>query len=177
MLFQPIWTLLYTLFPFFLGRSHPSLPPAVSLVSAIFPAPPTPSYTPWVPAFYDITEGYFQQLEEFKEERKYKENNKRVCMFSCWWFEEPNLPHLDPPPPLLTGSPSRFSSYSHYLLAGMRHVAPLIPGPMLPLALPSLGLFCLEHFLLSLPSPSCAPGTAVAGLLKVPRFPVSAPRG
>lgn len=99
-------------------------------------------------------------------------------MFSCWWFEEPNLPHSDPSLPLLTGSPSLVSSsYSHYLLAGMRHIVPLIPGPLPPLSLPSLGWFSLEHFLLFLPSPSCAPGTAIAGFLKVPCFLVSAPQG
>lgn len=70
-----------------------------------------------------------------------------------------------------------FSSYSHYLLAGMRNVAPLVPGPLPSLALPSLGQLRLEHFFLFLPSPSCALGTAIAGLLKVPHFPVSPPLG
>lgn len=45
-------------------------------------------------------------------------------MFSCWWSEEPNLPHSDP-----SLSVDRQSlSVSHYLLAGICHIALLIPG-------------------------------------------------
>lgn len=80
-------------------------------------------------------------------------------MFSRWWFEEPNLPHSDPSLPLLTGSPSLVSLLT--LTTSSQECAtlpPLIPGPLPPLALPSLGRFCLEHFP-PLPSqPQLCPG-------------------
>lgn len=65
---------------FFLGRSPPPLPPAVSLLSAVFPALPLCPHT-LGPCPLQITEGYFQPLEEFKEE---KDTKKIIKVFVCF---------------------------------------------------------------------------------------------
>lgn len=61
---QPIWTLLSTLSPFFwVEATRPCRPPPAWCRPC-----PAPALTPWALPLC-VTEGYFQQLEEFKEEK------------------------------------------------------------------------------------------------------------
>lgn len=78
-------------------------------------------------------------------------------MFSCWWFEEPRLPHSGP---LVSRQPSCLSCHSRYLC---RSSPPRLPPS------PSGDSSHQSAFLLFLPSPG-VPGTAVAALRTVPPF-------
>lgn len=75
------------------------------------------------------------------------ENNKSACMFSCWWFEEPNLPHSYPSLPILTGNHSLFLSLLSLPLSRNMPHCPTCSRPPFPilLFLPQ-GQSWLEHF-------------------------------
>lgn len=114
---------------FFLGRSPPSLPPAVSLLSAVFPALPLCPHT-LGPCPLQITEGYFQPLEEFKEE---KDTKKIIKVFVC--FHAGGLrSHVYLTGSLCQPAASYVSCHSRYLC---RSSPPALPIP--PPSLPSLG--------------------------------------
>lgn len=68
-------------------------------------------------------------------------------MFSCWWFEEPNLPHSDPSLPLLTGNPSLFLLLlSLPLSRNTPHCPTHSRPPCLVLLFPPWEQSWLEHF-------------------------------
>lgn len=129
MLFQPIWTLLYTLFPFFLGRSHPSLPPAVRLVSVIFPGPLLFVIdSRFLPFIISLKDFFSPQLEEFKKEKQI--TKKTIKAFVCFHAGglRSQIYLTRSPHPYVDRQSFCLLCYSHYLLAGIHHTALLIPS-------------------------------------------------